>query len=78
MEIQLNIGLDQLIKVVKELPPKQLRQLLIEIEKGENHKNPTIELEELLLNGPIATKRQLETIANNRKTINEWQKNNIA
>jgi hypothetical protein len=32
-----------------------------------------IDLERLLLKGPTATKKQLETIAQNRKAINQWR-----
>lgn len=31
-------------------------------------------LEKLLLNGPVATKKQLKIIAKNRTTIDQWQK----
>lgn len=32
-----------------------------------------VDWENLLLNGPTATKEQLETIANNRNEINRWR-----
>lgn len=74
MEVQVNIGFDQLVKIVKMLPKKRLDQLLNEI-KGEKTTTKTkVSLEELLLDGPVATKEQLEIIADNRKAINEWRK----
>lgn len=72
MQVQVNIEFDQLVKIVKTLPSKQLRQLKAEIEK-EAKSNKSVDLETLLLNGPTATKKQLETIAKNRKAINQWR-----
>ncbi len=72
MQLQMNIGFDQLIEIVKALPSKQLQQLKSEIEK-ESKSNQSVDLEVLLLNGPTATKKQLETIAKNRKVINQWR-----
>jgi hypothetical protein len=72
MQVQVNIEFDQLLKIVKRLPSGQLKQLRAEIEK-EPESDKSSDLETLLLNGPIATKKQLETIANNRKAINQWR-----
>jgi len=74
MQVQLDIAFDQLLKIVKKLPADQLLQLKAEIEKkGKNIKHNT-NLEKLLLNGPVATKKQLELIAKNRNAINQWRK----
>lgn len=73
MQIQLDIGFDQLLKLVRILPAGQLKQLKSEIEKEVKAEKLETDLETLLLNGPIATKKQLETIANNRKAINQWR-----
>jgi hypothetical protein len=72
MRVQVDIGFDQLLKIVKTLPADKLRQLKAEIEK-EVKEEKTVDLESLLLNGPTATKKQLETIAKNRKAINQWR-----
>lgn len=72
MQVQVDIGFDQLLKIVKTLPAGQLKQLKAEIEK-EAEDNKSIELEKLLLNGPTATKKQLDTITKNRKAINQWR-----
>ena len=72
MQVQVDIAFDQLLKIVKTLPSGQLRQLKAEIEK-EAKTEKLIDLEALLLNGPVATKNQLETIENNRKAINQWR-----
>ena len=73
MTVQLDIGFDQLLKIVKRLPTKQLMQLKEEIEKEVKEEKLHVNLEALLLNGPVATKKQLETIEKNRKAINQWR-----
>ena len=72
MQVQVDIAFDQLLKIVKTLPSGQLKQLKTEIEK-EATGNSAVDLETLLLNGPTATKKQLETIAKNRKAFNQWR-----
>jgi hypothetical protein len=72
MQVQLDIGFDQLLKIVKSLPSGQLKQLKAEIEK-EAKSDKSVDLETLLFNGPTATKKQLDTIARNRKAINQWR-----
>lgn len=68
MQMQVDIEFDQLLKIVKTLPSGQLKQLKDEIEK-EAKSNKSVDLEALLLNGPTATKKQLEAIAQNRKAV---------
>ena len=51
----------------------ELKQLKAEIENESRKLEPKSDLEKLLLNGPIATKEQLEAIENNRKSINQWR-----
>ena len=72
MQIQVDIRFDELLKIVRELPSGQLKQSKAELEKGEVN-DKAAGLESLLLNGPTATKRQLEIIAKNRKAINQWR-----
>ncbi len=72
MEVQVDIEFEKLVKIVKALPSGQLKHLKAEIEK-EAKKHKSFELESLLLKGPTATKKQLDTIAKNRKAINQWR-----
>lgn len=72
MQVQVDIEFDQLLKIVKTLPAGQLKQLKTEIEKKAKSTKST-DLETLLLNGPTATKNQLNTIVKNRKAINQWR-----
>jgi len=73
MQVQVDIEFDELVKIVKTLPTGKLRQLKAEIEKKAIKEKGKIDLKNLLLSGPVATKKQLETIENNRKTINQWR-----
>jgi hypothetical protein len=74
MQVQVDIGFDQLLSIVKALPKGQLKQLKAEIEKEvKDSAVSKTDIESLLLKGPIATKRQLDIIANNRKAINQWR-----
>ncbi|MBL7752906.1 MAG: hypothetical protein JNM44_00415 [Chitinophagaceae bacterium] len=74
MQVQVDIGFDQLIKIVKTLPSGKLKQLKAELEK-EAKSDKSNDLENLLLNGPTATKKQIETILKNRKEFNHWRTN---
>ena len=73
MQVQVDIEFDQLVKIVKTLPTGKLRQLKAEIEKETANERSKTDLKSLLLKGPVATKKQLETIENNRKSINQWR-----
>jgi len=73
MQVQVDIAFEQLVKIVKTLPAAKLRQLKAEIEKEAEKEEAKSDLKSLLLNGPVATKQQLETIEKNRKAINQWR-----
>ncbi|MBL7754350.1 MAG: hypothetical protein JNM44_07730, partial [Chitinophagaceae bacterium] len=53
MQVQVDIGFDQLLKIVKTLPSGKLKQLKAELEK-EAKSDKSNDLENLLLNGPTA------------------------
>jgi hypothetical protein len=73
MQVQVDIDFDQLVRIVKTLPSRKLMQLNAEIDKKSKEKNPNKDLANLLLNGPVATKKQLSAIEQNRKAINQWR-----
>ena len=72
MQVSVEIEFEQLLKILKTLPSGKLQQLKAELERQPGSE-ATIGLEALLLNGPTATKKQLETIARNKKEINQWR-----
>lgn len=73
MHVEVDIEFDQLVKIVKKLPSKKLKQLKEAIESKGSKANAVNTLEKLLLNGPVATKKQLEQIAQTRNAINKWR-----
>jgi len=72
MQAQIDIGFEELVKLVKALPSNQLQKLRSEIDRKTNTAKSEA-LESLLLKGPVATKKQLETIESNRQMINQWR-----
>ena len=72
MQVQIDIGFEQIVKVVKDLPPAQLKRLKVLIDQKNKPEN-SARLEKLLLSGPTATKKQLENLAKTRKAINQWR-----
>lgn len=74
MQVEINISSNELLRIVKILSVVQQKKLKSEIEKETHIGNSSIELEALLLNGPVATKEELERIANNRKDINQCRR----
>ena len=73
MQVQIDIGFNQLLKIVKTLKNEELKQLKAIIEADIEKEQPKVDLESLLLNGPVATEKQLGIIASNRKSINQWR-----
>ena len=69
----MQIPFQQLLTAVKTLTPAQkarLRQELIEEELVGESKSEFIDM---LLNGPVYTEEQIQTIEENRKSIAKWR-----
>ncbi|HVS93214.1 MAG TPA: hypothetical protein VHE59_14340 [Mucilaginibacter sp.] len=73
MQIQVDIGFDDLVRLIKKLPKDQLKELKKEIDKAGYSDSQN--LESFLLQAPTFSEEQLKAIAQARKTINEWRKN---
>ena len=73
MQIQVDIGFGQLVKIAKKLPKTQLQRLKIEVEAHETNENKRSDLEAFLLKGPTLTQDQLDIIEGNRKAIIKWR-----
>jgi hypothetical protein len=74
MQVQLDIGFEQLVSIVKKLPARQWAKLKSEIERSEKHIPKNQELETFLLQAPTFSQKQLDTIAETRKALNQWRK----
>ena len=75
MQIQVDIGFDDLVRMVKKLPEDQFNKLKKALELKESDESPSHDLESFLLKAPTFSEEQLEVIANTRKSINEWRTN---
>lgn len=73
MEITLNIPFSELLSVVQNLTPIQRAQLQAQLMNNSKQTHAKSRLKELLLNGPALTDRQLKTIQQTRKEINQWR-----
>ena len=73
MQVQVDIEFNQILRIVKTLKNGQLKKLKSVIEKDVNKVHTTVDLESILLNGPVATEKQLDIISFNRKSINQWR-----
>lgn len=73
MQVRLDIEFDQLLKMVNALPVVKLRQLKAVIDKKTIKDKPKNNLKNLLLNGLVATTKQINSIEKNRKAINQWR-----
>lgn len=73
MQVEIDIEFDQLLRIIRTLPSGQLKLLKSEIERERNLSKQKVDLETLLMNGPIATKKQVAVIKKNGKAINQWR-----
>jgi len=73
MEVQVDIGFGQLVKIAKKLPKTQWQKLKTEVEGDDHGVLDSDDLEAFLLYGPTFTKKQLKVIEENRKAINKWR-----
>jgi hypothetical protein len=73
MQIQVDIGFDELIGIVKKLPKDQLLKLKNELEKQDKRNIDSQGLESFLLEAPTFSEKQLEEIALTRNAINKWR-----
>jgi hypothetical protein len=73
MQVQVDIGFEQLLKLVKQLPATQWKKLKTEVEKQPQQSQSSSDLETFLLNAPTFSKKQLDEIAKTRKAISQWR-----
>jgi hypothetical protein len=73
MQVQVDIGFEQLVSIVKKLPSKQWAKLKSEIEGSTKDVPKNQELETFLLQAPTFSKKQLDIVAETRKAINQWR-----
>ncbi|WP_165940122.1 hypothetical protein [Dyadobacter psychrotolerans] len=57
MQVQIDIGFEQLVKIAKKLPEKQWQKLKREVEQELSVKDEASDFETLLLSGPVYSKK---------------------
>jgi hypothetical protein len=72
MQAQIDIGFDQLLKLVKQLPKNQWTKLKTEVEAQEQA-DTSSDMLSFLMNAPTFNKKQLDEIAKARKEISQWR-----
>ena len=76
MEMKVKIPFQQILTVVKTLSPAQKARLRQELSETKKRENKQSEFTKLLLNGPVFTDKQIQTIEENRKSITKWRTKN--
>ncbi len=81
MELRLDIGIKQLIGLIRQLPPEQKQMIKNEVDNetcSSEELGNTNELTELLLSGPTMTKEEKENFKKLDKEFNKWTKSLFA
>src|SRR4051812_2002576 len=73
MQVQVDIGFDQLVQLAKGLPTTQWIKLKQEVEAQAPVDKEREDFRNLLMNGQTFSKKQLDTVAEIRKRIDEWR-----
>lgn len=73
MQVQKDIGFDQLVQLAQRLPENLWIKLKQQVEEKTSANKERENFRKLLLKGPTFSKKQLETIAETRKKIDEWR-----
>ena len=73
MEVKVQIPFNELMSIVRQLSTTQKEMLQKELNQKEEPIVKKSRLKELLLNGPVFTEEQIETIEQTRKSINQWR-----
>jgi hypothetical protein len=77
MELKINIGYNEILELIKQLPKTQILQLKTDIETAiiEQEKTETTDFQKLLLQGPVMSDEQYAEYLESRKYINKWRVN---
>lgn len=73
MELKVEVGFNELLFAVKQLPENQLEILKREISKKQASPTDVNSFAELLLNGPVMSDEQYKEFKETRKKFNKWR-----
>lgn len=77
MNLNVEIGFEQLLYLVMQLPPKQRKQLAEALAKVDKEQPTPNRLQELLLTGPVWTEEEYQQVLKNRERLNQLADNGI-
>lgn len=73
MEVKVQIPFNELVAIVRQLSSSQKDRLQKMLTQKDEPVTKKSRLTELLLNGPVFTDEQIETIEETHKSINQWR-----
>lgn len=78
MELKVDIGFDQLLKAINQLPAAKIVQLKAELSTKKVSNNTHVhsgDFQKFLLNGPVMDDHQYEGYKETRNRLNKWRTN---
>ena len=73
MELKVDIGFNELLHAVQQLPENQRAILRKELDKKEDPKGDMTAFQKLLLNGPTMTDEHYQAYKEMRKRFKKWR-----
>jgi hypothetical protein len=73
MSLKAEIPFKQILTVVKSLTASQKEQLRVVLSEESSAPKKQSDLTKLLLTGPVFSKKQIDVIKQNRKSISQWR-----
>lgn len=74
MEVKLSIGIEQLLELIRQLPPKQKARVKAALDVSSSSVTPDSQtFEQLLLNGPTFGEAELAKVNAARDAIRKWR-----
>jgi hypothetical protein len=73
MELKVEIGFDELLHAIQQLPENQRAILKEELDKKHQPEAEMSDFQKFLINGPIMSKEENENFKDIRKRINKWR-----
>ena len=74
MELKVDIGFDQLLDAVKQLPEGQREILKAELNKEPEKSAEQTDFQKFLLNGPVMSDEHYKAYKETRKQFRKWSK----
>ena len=76
MEIKINIGIEQILYAIRQLPGNQIARIKTELNKSFTQKakpQQASALQEFLLQAPVMSEEQYLSFSDNRKQLKQWR-----